>query len=671
VSSGSQTATYAYYPATGLLNTTTFTGGTQLVRSYDPLGRLQTIATTTPASGTVASYTYTYNNLDQRTRITREDNSYWSYAYNDRGELTSGKKYWSDSSAVAGQQTEYVFDSIGNRSSTKAGGDSQGLNLRQAAYSVNSLNQYQQRTVPGALDILGTANAAATVTVNDLPTYRRGDYFYKELAVDNSLAPAYPQVKAVGVRSGIGGAGEDAVTQMDGHIYVPKNVEVYGYDADGNLTSDGRWTYIWDAENRLSSMQAIAGVPVAGKLRLEFAYDYMGRRIQKKVYAWNVGTGTYQLQSTLKFVYDGWDLATELDGSGVLVRSYVRGGGELLLVNTSTNTYHVGSDGNQNVGVLVKTGVGTVSATYDYDPFGQTVKAVGEFASQNPIRFSSQYCDLETALIYYGYRYYNPQIGAWLTRDPLQEQGGINLRQFVFNDPLSTFDVLGLGTYKLFGKVPPHPPFDAGAGPHGAQKPTISDLAGFTAWNNIASAAEWVYPDAAKHMRHYLLNSGKTLEVDVQKMINDSERPRWYFFNEINDAMSSAEEFVDLNPRIKRMQLAGRWNQGENGKGDSGENWFYAVGGYSGAGYAEVQVLEDCKFSMNFTYNFADKYNWDRGKHAKILGHTVSDATLGRLHEVGLAHEFEMTGKAVKPVSWQRGQRYNSDGKISPIGSSR
>jgi hypothetical protein len=199
----------------------------------------------------------------------------------------------------------------------------------------------------------------------------------------------------------------------------------------------------------------------------------------------------------------------------------------------------------------------------------------------------------------------------------------------------------------------------------------MSDLAGFAAWNNIASAAEWVYPDAARHMRHYLLNSGKTLEVDVRKMVRDSERPRWYFFNEINDAMSSAEEVADLNPQLKRMRLAGNWNLGENGKSDSGGNWFYAVGGYSAAGYAEVDVLDDCKFNMSFSYYFADKYNWDRGKHVKILGYTVSDVTLGRLHEVGLAHEFEMTGKVWRNVYWERGQRFNSDGEINPWGGRR
>lgn len=120
ITSGGYTATYAYYPATGLLNTTTFTGGATIARSYDSLGRLQSI-TTTPTSGGAVSYAYTYNNLNQRTRITREDNSYWSFVYNDRGELSSGKKYWSDNTPVAGQQFEYAVDNIGNRSTVKIG----------------------------------------------------------------------------------------------------------------------------------------------------------------------------------------------------------------------------------------------------------------------------------------------------------------------------------------------------------------------------------------------------------------------------------------------------------------------------------------------------------------------------------------------------------------------
>jgi RHS repeat-associated protein len=442
ITSGSQTATYAYYPTSGLLNTTTFTGGTNIARNYDTLGRLE-IITTTPAAGGAQSYTYTYNNLNQRTRITREDGSYWTNIYNDRGELVSGKKYWVDNTPVWGNQTEYSFDNIGNRNSAKSGGNQLGQ-LRQSAYTANSLNQYSQRTVPGAADVTGTATSTSTVSVNDGPTARKGDYFYKEQTVDNSAAPVNADVKVVGARNNFGAGGEDAVTETGGNVFVPQSLEAYTYDDDGNLTSDGRWNYTWDAENRLVSMESIPAVPVAARHRLEFAYDYTGRRIQKKVYSWNVGTGTYQLQSTTKFVYDGWSLVAELDGNGALIRSNVWGLGGLQFINGSGNTYIVGSDGNQNVSSLIKTTTGGIAGLYDYDPFGNIIKSTGEYASQNPIKFSSQYSDGETGLLYYGYRYYNPQTGRWINRDPSGEVGGLNNYAFVTNDGINGTDVLGL-----------------------------------------------------------------------------------------------------------------------------------------------------------------------------------------------------------------------------------
>ena len=55
------------------------------------------------------------------------------------------------------------------------------------------------------------------------------------------------------------------------------------YDADGNLRSDGEHTFSWDAENRLREM--LPGTAGNGK-RLVFSYDYMGRRIRKRVFGW-------------------------------------------------------------------------------------------------------------------------------------------------------------------------------------------------------------------------------------------------------------------------------------------------------------------------------------------------------------------------------------------------
>ena len=470
ITTGSQTVTYAYHANSGLLNTTAFNGGTSIARSYDGLGRLENI-TTTPAADVPQSYVYTYNNLNQRTRVTREDGSYWSFIYNDRGELVSGKKYWSDNSIVWGAQTEYNFDNIGNRKYARNGGNQLGA-LRESTYTANSLNQYTQRSVPGAVDVTGTASTAATVTVNNGATVRKGEYFYKELAVDNSAGPVSQQITITGARNNFGAGGQDAISQKGGREFLPQGNETFTYDDDGNLASDGRWTYTWDAENNLVSMQAGASVPAEAKSRLEFSYDSARRRIQKKVYSWDVPSSTYTLQSVRKFVYDGTTLVAELDATFAIVRTYtwgqdaggdlqtIAGIGGLLLISDGGNSYRVFYDGNGNVGGLVSAATGTLAASYEYDPFGSTLKSVGNYASQNPIRFSTKYTDDETDLVYYGFRYYQPDTGKWIGQDPIAESGGVNLSAFNSNDAVNQVDAQGLYeidvhyylTYFLAGK---------------------------------------------------------------------------------------------------------------------------------------------------------------------------------------------------------------------------
>jgi len=54
-------------------------------------------------------------------------------------------------------------------------------------------------------------------------------------------------------------------------------------------------------------------------------------------------------------------------------------------------------------------------------------------AKPNPFRFSTKYQDDETDLLYYGHRYYNASTGRWPNRDPIEEQGGLNVYGFVRN----------------------------------------------------------------------------------------------------------------------------------------------------------------------------------------------------------------------------------------------
>jgi len=78
------------------------------------------------------------------------------------------------------------------------------------------------------------------------------------------------------------------------------------------------------------------------------------------------------------------------------------------------------------------------------DPFGAPLVVVGEEAEGNPFRFSTKYSDGESGLLYYGYRYYSPQLGRWLSRDPIGERGGCNPYVACLNRPVGLFDARGL-----------------------------------------------------------------------------------------------------------------------------------------------------------------------------------------------------------------------------------
>jgi RHS repeat-associated protein len=85
----------------------------------------------------------------------------------------------------------------------------------------------------------------------------------------------------------------------------------------------------------------------------------------------------------------------------------------------------------------------TTFATYDYGPFGELIRATGPYAAANSYRFSTKPQDVDTGHLYYNYRPYSTKIGRWLTRDPVEENGGLNLYGFVGNSGVGKWDVLG------------------------------------------------------------------------------------------------------------------------------------------------------------------------------------------------------------------------------------
>jgi RHS repeat-associated protein len=462
------TACYSRIPGSSPVLTTTHT--------YDNLNILTSIGTAGILPAASVSYSYDYNNHDQRSKATLADGSYWEYSYDQYGQVTSGEKHDSTGAKVPNQQFGYAFDSIGNRSSENRNGNI-------FSYTPNNLNQYTQRTVPNKLDISGVAEPAAKVTIQKMSlgntaaafsklADRTSKYFSKEYVFDNSSNPVSEAFRIFAV-SFDQNQNKDIISKQLVDIFIPKTPEAYTYDPDGNLTSDGRFTYTWDAENRLVSLQCNTGILPVNRIKVDFAYDYMGRRVSKTVYSWDSNTNAYSLVpvASYKFAYDGWNLIAKFNASNALQESYLWGEdlsgslqgaggmGGLLAVSGSSGTYIPAYDGNGNIMAYVDASNGNKVAEYEYDAFGRTIVKAGVKADDMAYRFSTKYLDNETGDYYYGYRYYNADTGRWKSRDPIQEIGfktytGIKgkakleelepLYVFVNNNPISYLDYLGL-----------------------------------------------------------------------------------------------------------------------------------------------------------------------------------------------------------------------------------
>ncbi len=453
VSSGVYSAEYGYVPNSDLLQSTTCKNNGAPVltstRAWDYGYRLRSIASVA-GGAVVTSHNYLYDSLDRRIQATLEDGSVWKYIYNDRNELVGAHRYWPDWSPVSGQQYGYDYDNIGNRNSASSGGDTFGCNLRATWYTNNLLNQYTSITTPGFEDIIGVAVATNSVTVNSGTADRKGEYFHREISISNGSGPVWQNASVT-----------SAGNTTNGGFAFPKNSQTLTYDSDGNLTFDGIWTYEWDPENRLAAMSmtnTLANLVNSNRLRLEFVYDYQGRRIGKTVKTWN-GSAFANPVTTL-FAYDGWNLAVQMSSPGSAFQAYMWGpdlsgsfdgaggiGGLLAVFEISDRTisssHFVGYDGNGNVTSLVRSVDLVGSARYDYSPYGETIRATGLAAGSNPFRFSTRFADAETGLYRYPHRFYDAVKGAWLNRDPEEEAGGNNLYVFVLNDPLCDYDALG------------------------------------------------------------------------------------------------------------------------------------------------------------------------------------------------------------------------------------
>ena len=212
-------------------------------------------------------------------------------------------------------------------------------------------------------------------------------------------------------------------------------------DANGSITSDNKYSYKYDAENRLVQVSSLNPTPATVADTILMTYDGLCRRVSI----------TEEHGSTIltakTFVWCGPYLCQERDSTGHTVTKQFFNLGEQI---SGTNYYYT-KDHLGNVREMTDSG-GVIHANYDYDPYGRQVKLSGDLDSD--FGYAGTYLNRTSGLCLTWARAYDPNKGRWLNRDPLGEGVGINLYEYVLNNPVRFIDPLGFKWYGPPENVP-------------------------------------------------------------------------------------------------------------------------------------------------------------------------------------------------------------------------
>ena len=181
--------------------------------------------------------------------------------------------------------------------------------------------------------------------------------------------------------------------------------------------------------------------------RIEYIFDGRNVLLEKAT----KGSSATARNTIVTKRYWGLDLGGQATGGSPATAASADGEGGLSATiatksspaTAGTETHHYHYDANGNVTETIDSN-GDLTASYEYGPFGELVSESGSYASENTYKFSTKPQDEETGYFYYGFRYYDAANGRWLNRDPIEENGGINIYGFVRNTPTILFDLDGL-----------------------------------------------------------------------------------------------------------------------------------------------------------------------------------------------------------------------------------
>jgi RHS repeat-associated protein len=410
-----RSATFAYDPLNNLTRATNENGSVYL--SYDNRYRLSTVS-----DPFYYGVSYNYDAAGNRTKLSLNYSTYASYTYDAVNRLTNLK----DS---ANQSFPHSYDTANRLTSRGA------PNGVTSSYAYDGLDRLTALThAAGATTLIGNQyqyNDANNISnwTNGSGTHTYGyDLVDRLTSATNSAAP--------NENYSYDGVGNRTASHLSvSYSYQPFNKMAsagtgnYTYDNNGNVLtrtdSLGTTTFSWSEENQLTQVSLPTGLTV------NYKYDALGRRIQR----------TTTAGANERYVYDGNDVLLDLNAGWSVATTYLNGPGidnHLRQTNSVTGVSYFLTDHLGSTAGLTDAG-GNFVEQQAYDSFGNSAGS-----TRTRYGYTGRERDPDTGLMYYRARWYDPQVGRFISEDPIGLGGGINSFAYVSNNSVNFTDPFGL-----------------------------------------------------------------------------------------------------------------------------------------------------------------------------------------------------------------------------------
>jgi len=410
-----------YVNQTGRLDHVLWPNGQRTNYAWKPNAedqRLESITHLDPAAQVQSAHTFGYDvegKIQTWQTLAAESTAKFTFGYNASDELEEAVQRTEPAQTLL-HSHNYAYDKSGNR--TVAVEDGKFLSA-----PANARNQLTTASGSGPMQFRGAVSEPATITLAGQPVTMSGLNWSAWADVVPGANSLTLTASETNVAPGFNAQTTTRQIQLTLTSDAPRT---FVYDDNGSMTNNGATqTYEWDAANRLTAINY-----TATNLRSEFTYDGLSRWV--KIVEKDNGVPT----SEKRFVWEGHSIAEERDAANNVTRRYYAQGEQRGALNLYYARDHLGSVREMT------DGTGAIRASYDYATWGKRTKLAGDLDCD--FGFTGHYQHGASGSVVAPLRFYDAEFGRWLSMDPIEESGGLNLYRYVSNTPSDSIDPLGL-----------------------------------------------------------------------------------------------------------------------------------------------------------------------------------------------------------------------------------